>query len=390
MSAKRVILLRSNPVAPDPPVEKAADTLLSQGYQVTIVGWDRDSTTHEQVSTLALQRGNAKMVRFGIPAIFDGGLKKNLLPLLRFQKQLFTWLKLHRDEYDVIHAFDFDTGLIANNIATRYKKILIYHILDFYVASHALPMGWLKETVRKAEYRIIHKADCTILCTEKRKEQIAGSHPKKLEIIHNTPKQSNITCETIIRNSAKERCRIVYVGILAGSRFIRELIQFVKSDERFELHIGGFGLMEEEILRASQACERVVFYGKLPYEKTIALETSCDVMTAIYDPAVPNHRYAAPNKFYESLMLGKPVIMAKNTGFDEIITENKIGCLIDYTQDGLANGLNKLYEQRDNWVAMGKKMQELYHNKYSWAEMEKRLIALYDGLDDEKDTDCKQ
>lgn len=58
-------------------------------------------------------------------------------------------------------------------------------------------------------------------------------------------------------------------------------------------------------------------------------------MTAIYDPKVPNHRYAAPNKFYEALMLGKPIVMAKNTGFDEIIEENNIGCLIEYSKSGL-------------------------------------------------------
>lgn len=28
----KVVLLRSNPVSPDPPVEKMADALLSQGY----------------------------------------------------------------------------------------------------------------------------------------------------------------------------------------------------------------------------------------------------------------------------------------------------------------------------------------------------------------------
>lgn len=389
MSAKRVILLRSNPVAPDPPVEKAADVLVSQGYNVTVVGWDRDGK-QEQTGILTLQRGNAEVVRFGIPAVFDGGLKKNLLPLITFQKKMFSWLKLHRNEYDVIHAFDFDTGMIANMITSKYHKVLVYHILDFYVDSHHLPTGWLKETVKKAEYGIMNKAYCTILCTEKRKEQIAGSRPRKLEIIHNTPKQSNIVCDPVIRNSEEKRCRIVYVGILADSRFIRELIQFVKNEERFELHIGGFGILEEEIAQVSRACERIVFYGKLPYEKTISLEASCDVMTAIYDPAVPNHRYAAPNKFYEALMLGKPVIMAKNTGYDEIVTENEIGCLIDFTEEGLAQGLNKLYRQIDSWDAMGKRMQELYQSKYSWVEMEKRLIALYAGIDDEKDTDRKQ
>ena len=40
---KRVIVLRSNPVNPDPPVEKAALALLNAGYHVQILGWDRDA-----------------------------------------------------------------------------------------------------------------------------------------------------------------------------------------------------------------------------------------------------------------------------------------------------------------------------------------------------------
>lgn len=40
---KNVVLLRSNPVNPDPPVEKIADALLAKGYNVTIVAWDRDN-----------------------------------------------------------------------------------------------------------------------------------------------------------------------------------------------------------------------------------------------------------------------------------------------------------------------------------------------------------
>lgn len=116
---------------------------------------------------------------------------------------------------------------------------------------------------------------------------------------------------------------------------MREIIDFVENDERFELHVGGFGIMEDEIASAAQKCNRIIFYGKLPYNKTLSLENSCNIMTAIYDPKVPNHRYAAPNKFYEALMLGKPIVMAKNTGFDEIIEENNIGCLIEYSKSGL-------------------------------------------------------
>ena len=44
----KVVLLRSNPVSPDPPVEKMADALLSQGYEVTILGWNRSSSISDK------------------------------------------------------------------------------------------------------------------------------------------------------------------------------------------------------------------------------------------------------------------------------------------------------------------------------------------------------
>ena len=94
-----------------------------------------------------------------------------------------------------------------------------------------------------------------------------------------------------------------------------------------EFHIGGFGQLENYIIEQSQRNNNIYFYGKLPYGKTLALEQACDIMIAIYDPSFANHKYAAPNKFYESLMLGKPIIMAHHTGFDNIIERNRIGVL---------------------------------------------------------------
>ena len=377
---KRVVLIRSNPVSPDPPVEKATDTLIANGYEVSVIGWDRGSDEAEKTETLILEHGNAQIVRFGIPAMFDGGIKKNLLPLSKFQIRLHKWLKKHRNEYDIIHAFDFDTGFIANKIARKYNKKLIYHILDFYIDSHNIPSKYLKSTIRNAEFAVINNADATIICTEKRREQIAGTTPKRLEIIHNTPKAVNQISDSFSEIKNSTRCKIVYVGILAGSRFLREIIKFVEKDERFEFHIGGFGIMENEVAEAAKKCERIFYYGKLPYDKTLSLEQACDVMTAIYDPKVPNHKFAAPNKFYESLMLGKPVIMAYNTGFDEIIKKNNIGCLIEFDESGLSNGLNNLIQQKDEWLSMSERMKKLYKEQYSWAEMERRLVELYTSI----------
>ena len=85
---KRVILLRSNPVNPDPPVEKAALSLLRAGYAVTIIGWDRNAEYDFKEEELKIGSQMVRVIRFGIPAIFSGGLKKNLVSLLKFEKRL--------------------------------------------------------------------------------------------------------------------------------------------------------------------------------------------------------------------------------------------------------------------------------------------------------------
>lgn len=378
---KKVVLLRSNPVNPDPPVEKIAETLLKNGYAVTIVAWDRENDYSVLESDLTLSDSQSvKIVRFGIKAVYGGGLKKTLKAFLGFQKRLSGWLKKNRNEYDIIHAFDFDTGYVAKKAARKYKKQFVYHILDFYVDSHLSGGKILRGLIKKLEYSVIKTANVTIVCTEKRLEQIKGSKPKKVEIIHNTPKVDFLNQTSELKIEDSKRLKIVYVGIFGEGRLIRELLQMVAEDNTLELHIGGFGELEDCVKEFAKDNDNIFYYGKLSYRDTLALERQCDVMTAIYDPSIPNHRYAAPNKFYESLMLGKPIVMVKNTGFDDVIVENEIGVLIDYSKEGAIAGITTLKANRDDFDNMAKRSQTLYENSFSWQEMANRITAIYQSL----------
>ncbi|MDY2980858.1 MAG: glycosyltransferase family 4 protein [Fusobacterium sp.] len=375
---KRIILLRSNPVNPDPPVEKVALTLMKNGYDVIIIGWDRDGDYEIKRESLE-KYDHIEIIRFGIKGQFSGGFRKNFFPLIRFQKRILKWLIKNNDKYDVIHAFDFDTGFIANLCAKKYKKSLVYHILDYYVDSHGLRGKFLGNLIEKMERYVINLSDTTIICTEKRKVQIKNTNPKRLIIIHNTPlKAENIN----LKKSENNKIKIVYVGILPeNGRMIKELVEIVEENETlYELHIAGFGPLENYLKEKSKVNENIKFYGKIPYMKTLELENSCDIMTAIYDPSIPNHFYAAPNKFYESLMLGKPLIMIKNTGMSEIVSQYKIGEVIDYNKLSLEKGLKNLANRKNEWQEIKKIGNELYDKKYSWEIMSKRIEDLYSEL----------
>ena len=384
---KRVILIRSNSVNPDPPVEKVAAALLNAGYFVSIIGWDRDRDYTASGEFLQLGNYQAEIVRIGIKAQFGGGIKKNLLPLFLFQKRLLCWLIKNKAAYDIIHAFDFDTGFVASKCAQRFGKQFIYHILDYYVDSHMLRGTIFEKAVLKLENSVIQFADVTVICTEKRKEQISGSAPKRLVVIHNTPSSTQMQeCEK--KTKQMGRIKIVYVGILQPGRLLKEVTEAVSENDGIELHIGGFGSYEEFFEDIANRCDNIFYYGRLTYQQTLALENECDIMLAIYDPAVENHRYAAPNKFYESLMLGKPVIMVRGTGMSEIVEENGIGALIDYSKEGFCAGISQLIADRARWHSMESRMKAIYRQQYCWDEMERRLIQIYAELQKE-DINCQ-
>lgn len=379
---KRVVLLRSNPVLPDPPVEKTADFLLSEGYKVTILAWDRSVNKPVEESVVDLTHGQAMVFRAFYKGEFSGGFRKNLNSLIKFQIFLYTWLRKNRDNYDVIHAYDFDTALVASLISRMYNKKFVYAILDYYVASHNLSGSFIGRVIKKLEDHTIGIADVTLICTEKRKEQIKDANPKSIEIIHNTPVEiKEYANSKSVCKSNSDRMKIVYVGIFGNGRLLKELAHAIKCRKDCELHIGGFGAgMESYFEELSEEIDNIFYYGRLKYHDTLRLESECDVMTAIYDPVIPNHKYAAPNKFYESLMLGKPIIMVENTGFDDIIKNESIGELIQYSEESLENALSELIRKRKEWPSMSKNAKRLYNDVYSWNIMQQRLKKVYDSL----------
>lgn len=379
---KRVVLIRSNPVRPYPRLEKTANALLKAGYQIHVLAWDRDSNYEPKEEVLSLVNGNVPITRVGIKGEFSGGFKKNFKSLLLFQRFIYRWLNKNKKEYDVIHAYDFDTGFISSFCAKKNGKKLVYDIPDYYVDSHGLKGSVIGKIVQNLENRVINNADAVIICTEKRKEQIKGTTPKKLVVLHNTPYDQQLDDNTISHYQFdKNRLKLVYIGVFGSTRFIDKIAEIVAKREDCEFHIGGFGgNMEKYFEDWSKKCDRIKYYGRVPYGQTLNIEKNCDVICAIYDPSVPNHYYAAPNKFYEALMLGKPIIMAKDTGMDDIVSSEDIGMVIDYSVEGLEKALDKLLERKQDWTDMGKRARKLYECTYSWSVMEQKLLHLYDEM----------
>lgn len=379
----RIVLLRTNSCQPDPRVEKEVSSLCTlPGCSVRLVCWDRDGRKGRYFENLEAGGRQIPILRFGIPASWGGGMRTNFFPMLKFEWKLFWWLMGRYREYDIIHACDLLTGLPAWLPCKLFRKRMVYDIFDYYAATQHGPQKLLN-LFRKLENGIINSADATILCSEKRRDQIVGTHPRRVVVLHNAPGREMLDAcadNTFLAMGSPERVRIVYVGNLVDDRLITKALACADKLPEVEFHIGGFGVLEEYIRCLAQTHENIYFYGKLTYRNTLALERQCHIMLALYDPLVPNHAFAAPNKFYEALALGKPLVMFRNTGMDSIVTRQDIGAVCEATETGLLTAFKTLIDRKVEWEQMSCRMQTMFASDYSWDIMGKRLCQLYQDL----------
>lgn len=371
---KRTLILRSNPIAPDSRVEKEAAALQEKGWDVTILAWDR-RRNHKIVQEVKSIFGyKIPIILFGHEAKYGNGIK-SLNAFLKFQINIFRWLFANKKEYDIIHACDFDTAFTSSIANLFLKKKFVFDIFD-YIGGDRKTI--LQKILCRLQTWIINRSDVTILCTEERKKQIGKAKPKQTVIIHNAPPRIKMISDSLLA-PINAKIKVCYVGILQDYRLLMEIPKFFINHSEYELHIGGFGKYEEFYKELSLKHDNIIYYGSLPYEETLKLENECDIMLAIYDPTIENHVFAAPNKFYEGLMIGKPLIMVNGTGMSYIVKKYNIGETIDYSYQGFEDGIFRITERRNEWPEITKKMKEIY-NMFSWDEMKIRLDTLYRDL----------
>lgn len=368
-----IALLRSNPVAPDPRVQKEAGTLVRAGHTVYVVCWDRTRTL-PIVQPMPLEGGVATIFRGGPQCTFGGGLS-NIFKLVRFQIYLLFWLLSHRRGIDAIHAADFDTAIPAYIISRLFRKRFIYDIYDYYIDAFNVP-NKLKPLIEKIDIYLINAADATIITNESRISQIKKSTPKRLVILHNSPPSRESTNNSLASN----RPTFAYIGVLTPGRLLTEIMNVFAKRKDWDLQIAGFGPLENEIRAYSEKFPNIKFYGRVSYETSLALSSQADILFATYDPNVPNHKFSSPNKLYEAMMLAKPLIVCNGTGIDDLVQEERIGLSIDYDALAFEAAADELIKDDSLRESMGTRAHSLFETKYSWDIMENRLTLLYESL----------
>jgi len=370
-----VVILRATPIHPDPRVEKVGRALTRAGYSVQALGWDRYG------SLPAIEKDSGFIVRrLAVQAAAAQGLS-NLPALLRWQVALFNWLRHERHSYQVIHACDFDTVLPALWAQRLWGKKVIYDIFDFYADMLRATPRPFPGIVRRMDLAAINQADALLLADDARYKQITGARPRLSAVIYNSPEDisqnRDKAAPTAHRTDQGYSLRLAYIGLLQIERGLIPLLEVLADHPEWGLDLAGSGAEENQFAHMAHSLPNVTWHGRVPYDQALALNAAADVLPAFYDPRIPNHRFASPNKLFEGMMLAKPVLAALGTNFDRILIQENCGLVVEYgNREQITNALKRL-EDHALCQRLGDNGRRAYEATYGWDRMVERLLGIY-------------
>jgi glycosyltransferase involved in cell wall biosynthesis len=368
---KNVLLMAS--FAQCPRVWKIASVLAERNFKVSILEWDRTSrlSAAENVNNIHVYRMKLR-APYGSRLIFA-------LPI--WWIYLFLFLLSHN--FEIIQPQNLD-NLFPSWVATRLRGVrIVYDIADFYADAY-LPsrMASLRKAVAWLERMLIKAADANIIVDESRSKQVNLPY-LSFCVIYNTPpdRYENLKIKRADKSFSNSKFALFYAGILERDRGLGTLVEAVQGLDDVRLTVAGFGRMEKEFSDLIREKNNIELLGRIAYDAVLEFTLLCDCVVALYDPSIPNNVFASPNKLFEAMMSGKPVIVSAGTAMANKVMKESCGLVVNY---GNVNELKKAIETlKDNQslaVSLGRNGRNAYLKEYNWCLMQERLLRLYEAI----------
>jgi len=216
--------------------------------------------------------------------------------------------------------------------------------------------------------------------------KIAERFPaSKTVVVQNFPLPNELYCvraEPYINRPLS----VAYVGGISRMRGIKELVQAMgilssKLSARLML-AGSFSPpWLEEVIRKEPGWRNVVFLGWQSRVNVAKILASSRIGVVLFHPA-PNHVNAQPNKLFEYMSAGIPVIASDFPLWKEIVEGSGCGLLVNpLDPEAIAEAIKWLLENPEKAETMGKRGRKAIEECYNWDKESVKLISFYRKFD---------
>lgn len=328
MNPATVLMLLTNAYDPDPRVRQEALALIGMGYRVHLLAWDRDrkAPPWECLEGVEVERVfvTSRHGRGATQVFFYAWVYAKLL-----------WLGLLR-KFDAVHCHDLDTLPLGFILGKLKRKPIIYDAHESFpdMLEGSVPAA-MQRALRLFENFLIRRIDLLITVGEKLRRHFEERGAKFSVVVGNWKRLGDFRRTPAEIAAVRNRVGVPNGALLVAcitqllpDRKLEELLQAVEEEPDVFVAIGGKGVLEARVREAAALNPRVLFLGFISGKQIADLTCAADVIYYGFDPENPNARFSAPNKLYEALAAGKPLITGDFGEIAEVVRREGCGVVL--------------------------------------------------------------
>lgn len=364
---KRVIVSVTNDLSTDQRVDKVCCTLVSMGFNVYLTG-------RSLPGSLPLNRNYHT---FRMKLLFHKG------PFFYAEYNFRLFILLLFSKADLLVSNDLDT-LLANFLAHKLKSVpLIYDSHEYYTGTPELVnRPFVRRIWKSIERFIFPRLKDIFTVNESIAELYFQEYGKSLHIVRNVPKKALLDVSYTPADLGFDKSKKLIILQGAGINIQRGAEEAVLAMQFIEnallLIVGGGDIIDT--LKATvvnhNLTDKVIFIPRIPYNELMKYTAASELGLTLDKDTNINYRFSLPNKLFDYINAGIPVLASPLPEIKKIIDCYKVGLLIEsHDPQHIAS---KIQQMLDNDYKL-----KLFNNlkqaaaELNWENEEKTLKLVY-------------
>ncbi|MDZ4169828.1 MAG: glycosyltransferase [Coriobacteriia bacterium] len=364
-------------------VDRSARTLAADGWDVVLVAIkDAETPAFEERDGYVVRRVELKSrqwPRWTRPARFVEAVWR-------------TYRAALAEDADVYNPRDIYPLLVSWLAAKRRGAVLVYDSdeLNLHRNWPWTSKRWWKVLAPAYEGFFIRRAAANITSDHGRADILACTYDiERPVVVRNVPER----VEVVERNEPwraamlgdSARYLLIYQGILAPNRGLPELVQAMVELPDCALALVGWGALADTLsarVTELDLSDRVHLVGAVPYATMMRYTASADAGLIPIVGSCLSYVYAAPNKLFEDMMVGVPVVASDLPEMAAVVRDERVGTLIADPLDpaSIVAAVRELLDGEEPLATIGARAREAALARHHWGLERERLLDVYRGL----------
>ena len=271
---------------------------------------------------------------------------KRMVPMISYVRQALQWLReikptvLYAERFDMLFIIWLYRLICRQNIKMIFEVPDLPHMMmdENITAKEKI----VAKVIRFLENVIYKQVNVLIVTSEKFYEDYYSRWINRDKVLF-MPNSPDLTAFRNYKHDGHETFTVGFIGVV---RYPEQLKMLMEASREADVNVifAGFTEGYPEIKEMADKLPNVTYHGRYNYDKEIAsLYGACDAIYSVYDSKIYNVNLALPNKLYEAVYCGLPIIVAKGTYLAEVVEKYSIGIAVsDKDTNELVDVLIKL------------------------------------------------